>query len=101
MHVRSELKQFQQSQNDKLAEMNFIKDYLGDFPTLLLDDLFAKLDLNRSKKLVSLLKSMRSENNKPIQTIVTTTDLLNIEEIGILSIHENTKTHQLTKQCST
>jgi len=85
----------------KLAEMNFIKNYLGDFPTLLLDDLFAKLDLSRSKKLVSLLKSMKSENNKPIQTIVTTTDLLNIEKIGILSMHENTTTHQLTKQCST
>ena len=85
----------------KLAELSFIKNYLGEFPTLLLDDLFAKLDLGRSKRLVSLLKSMKSEDNKPIQTIVTTTDLLNIEKIGILSIHENTTTHQLTKQCST
>ena len=85
----------------KLAEMNFIKNHLGGFPTLLLDDLFAKLDLSRSKKLVSLLKGMKSEDSKPIQTIVTTTDLLNIEKIGILSIHENTTTHQLTKQCST
>jgi len=81
----------------KLAEMSFIKNHLGGFPTLLLDDLFAKLDLSRSEKIVSLLKSMKSEDSKPIQTIVTTTDLLNIEKIGILSIHEDTTTHQLTK----
>ena len=85
----------------KLAEMNFIKSQTGDFPTLLLDDLFAKLDLNRSKKLVDLLKHMKTEKKKPVQTIVTTTDILSIEKIGIFSGYKDTTTYHLVRPCST
>ena len=62
----------------KLAEMLFVKEKVGRFPILLLDDLFSKLDLGRSKKLVNLIHKLEIETNTPIQTIITTTDILNI-----------------------
>ena len=55
----------------KLAEIEIFKKYLNDTPILLLDDVFSELDI---KKRNNLLKYI--DNN--IQTIITTTDLKNI-----------------------
>lgn len=79
----------------KLAEINLIKKKTGKHPTILLDDVFAKLDLNRSKKLVSYLNSIKTEEQKPIQTIITTTDILNVEQSGLLLDNVDVKTHKL------
>ncbi len=81
----------------KIAEMQFIKDKTNKFPTLLLDDLFAKLDLGRSKKLVSLLNELKSKSGETVQTIVTTTDMVNIENSGIFSSGSKIKKHHLTR----
>ena len=81
----------------KLAEMSFIREKTGTHPTLLLDDLFAKLDLERSKKIVSLLQGLESETGEPVQTIVTTTDLLNVEQSGLLKGEKETKTYHLER----
>lgn len=81
----------------KLAELNFIRSETGTHPTLLLDDLFAKLDLDRSKKIVSLLQGLESETGEPVQTIVTTTDILNVEKIGLLSGEEKNMTYHLER----
>ena len=81
----------------KLAEMLFVKEKVGRFPILLLDDLFAKLDLGRSKKLVNLINKLEIETNTPIQTIITTTDILNIEQSGILNSGQNVTNHHLTR----
>jgi len=71
----------------KLAEYTFIKEKTGAAPTLLLDDLFAKLDLKRSDAVFELLK-------KKTQTIITNTDLFNLKNHGIdLGATENQSFH--------
>ena len=81
----------------KISEMAFIKKKTSVFPILLLDDLFSKLDLERSKKIVSLLGDLKSEKGKPVQTIITTTDMLNIEKSGLLENQKNIKTYRLQR----
>ena len=81
----------------KLSEVMFIKEKTGSFPTLLLDDLFAKLDLGRSRKLVKLIGELEKETGEPIQTIVTTTDIVDIEQSGILSENSNATNHRLSR----
>lgn len=57
----------------KLAEIDVFKDVCGEYPVLLLDDLFSELDLTKRNKVINYL-------NRDIQTIVTTTDLKNIDK---------------------
>ena len=75
----------------------FIKEKTGSFPILLLDDLFAKLDLGRSRKLVKLISELEKDMGEPIQTIVTTTDIVDIEQSGILSENSNAINHRLSR----
>ena len=79
----------------KLAEINLIKIKTGEHPIVLLDDVFAKLDLKRSKKLVSYLNSININNKNPIQTIITTTDILNVEKSGLILKTPEIKAHKL------
>lgn len=58
----------------KLAEVELIKWEVGEYPVLLLDDVLSELDQNRRKYLVSSFKD--------IQTIITTTDDLDINEFN-------------------
>ncbi len=60
----------------KLAEVQLIKEETNRDPIILLDDLFAKLDDVRSKQAIAM-------TGKNLQTIITTTDLKNVEERGI------------------
>lgn len=52
----------------KLAELEYIKQQIGDTPILLLDDVLSELDTNRQTKLLDSI-------NDSIQTFVTTTDI--------------------------
>ena len=72
----------------KLAEMVFIKNKLKTIPTLLLDDLFAKLDDKRSRKILDML-------NNTIQLIITMTDLRDIEKRGVDLNNERNKSLHL------
>lgn len=60
----------------KLAEVNIIKDIIGLYPVLLLDDLFSELDKDRRKHLVDIISKT--------QTIITST---NSESLEILKKH--------------
>jgi len=60
----------------KLTEVKLIKQITGKDPIILLDDLFAKLDDNRSKQALSMIES-------DLQTIITTTDLKTVETRGV------------------
>ena len=60
----------------KMAEINTIKTATGKTPILMLDDFFAKLDFQRADGALSLL-------NGEYQTIITTTDIVDIEKHGI------------------
>lgn len=64
----------------KLSEVELFKKYKGKYPILLLDDVFSELDINKKNNLLFYIK-----NN--IQTIITTTDLTNIDK----SIKEHAK----------
>jgi len=81
----------------KVTEMLFLKKHTGVYPILLLDDLFAKLDLERSKKIVAMLSLFRDEESKKTQTIITTTDILNVENSGLLKKYSNSKTIRLQR----
>ncbi|MBB5336936.1 DNA replication/repair protein RecF [Pectinatus brassicae] len=52
----------------KLAELEYIKDTLGQYPVLLLDDVMSELDINRREKMVLFFR------DKNIQTFITATD---------------------------
>ena len=57
----------------KLAEIDVFYQVCGEYPVLLLDDLFSELDVEKRNKVINYL-------NRDIQTIVTTTDLKNIDK---------------------
>ena len=57
----------------KLSLIDVFKDVCGEYPVLLLDDLFSELDVEKRNKVINYL-------NKDIQTIVTTTDLKNVDK---------------------
>ena len=54
----------------KLSEIEIIKNDVGEFPILLLDDVMSELDVFRQKDLIYALKD--------VQTIITTTDVKNL-----------------------
>ncbi len=57
----------------KLAEIDVFNQECGEYPVLLLDDLFSELDVEKRNNVINYL-------NRDIQTIVTTTDLKNIDK---------------------
>ena len=57
----------------KLAEINLFKELKGNYPIVLLDDIFSEIDLERRKRLLRFIKSN-------IQFIITTTDINNISD---------------------
>lgn len=66
----------------KLAEVELIKDKSEIAPIILLDDLFAKLDDERSKQAMEMIGG-------DLQTIITTTDLKTVEDRGIIIDNKN------------
>ena len=60
----------------KLAEVKLIRKVSKNAPTVLLDDLFAKLDDSRSKKAMAMI-------DNDLQTIITTTDVKIVEDRGV------------------
>ncbi|MCK4260896.1 MAG: DNA replication/repair protein RecF [Halanaerobiales bacterium] len=58
----------------KIAELEFMKSEMGEYPILLLDDVFSELDLSRKKHLLGVIRDR-------IQTFITSTDLDVIQEI--------------------
>ena len=57
----------------KLAEVSLFNEEKGSSPILLLDDIFSELDINKRNKLIKFIPD-------DIQTIITTTDLKNIQK---------------------
>ena len=54
----------------KLSEIEIVKNDVGEYPILLLDDVMSELDINRQKDLIYALRN--------VQTIITTTDIKNL-----------------------
>ncbi len=58
----------------KLSEINIFNNYCGTNPVLLLDDIFSELDIKKRNKLLKFI------NKDDLQSIITTTDLKNINK---------------------
>lgn len=58
----------------KLAELEYMKSETGEYPILLLDDVFSELDQKRSNTLLNLIDGK-------IQTFITTTDLTTLDNL--------------------
>ncbi len=52
----------------KIAELDIFKNIFGEYPILLLDDIFSELDIDKRNRLVKYIVN-------DVQTIITTTDL--------------------------
>ena len=70
----------------KLSEIDIFTNITGEAPILLLDDIFSELDVEKRNKLINYI-------NNDIQTIITTTDLNDIDDelvkiANIYKIHE-------------
>ena len=57
----------------KIAEIYLFKEEKGEYPVLLLDDIFSEIDTKKRNKIIGFLL-------KDIQSIITTTDINDIEE---------------------
>ncbi len=57
----------------KIAEIYLFKEEMGEYPVLLLDDIFSEIDTKKRNKIINFLL-------KDIQTIITTTDINDIEQ---------------------
>ncbi len=69
----------------KITEVVFLSKKTNKNPVFLLDDLFANLDVRRSKKLLSFIEDLKLNNGSKPQTIITTTDLMSIQKESLFS----------------
>ena len=82
----------------KITELVFLSQKTKKSPIFLIDDLFASLDKKRSKKLLRFINKIQPKKGKKPQTIITTTELLDLEKNGFFLGFENIKKHRLKKQ---
>ncbi len=76
----------------KIAEIYLFKKTLGEYPVLLLDDIFSEIDSKKRNKIVKFLKN-------DIQTIITTTDINDInEDLLGKSVVYSVKNNKVTKK---
>ena len=66
-------------------------------PVFLIDDLFASLDGEKSKKFLNLVAGLRTKGDKKPQTIITTTDFVDLEKNGFFLGFEQVKKHHMHK----
>ncbi len=62
----------------KLAEIELIRQEIGEYPLLLLDDVLSELDQNRQNQLITTFQSK-------VQTFITTTS---IESLRLQQLHD-------------
>lgn len=58
----------------KLAQLLIIKELKGEYPILILDDLFSELDVKKINNIIKML-------NKEVQTFITSTDIDKIDKV--------------------
>ena len=85
----------------KITEYMFLSNKTRKTPIFLIDDMFANLDKERSKKLLRFIENIKNKNKKKSQTIITTTNILNIKENGFFREFDDIKKHHLTKNGTT
>ena len=81
----------------KITELLFLFKKTKKNPVFLIDDLFAGLDEERSKKLLSFVGKLQRESKKTPQTIITTTDFVDLEKNGFFLGFEQVKKYHMHK----
>ena len=77
----------------KITEQFFLSQKTQKTPIFLIDDMFANLDKERSKKLLRFVERFKNKEKKT-QTIITTTNIVNIKENDFfLEFNEVNKHH--------
>ena len=85
----------------KITEYIFLSKKTKKTPIFLVDDMFANLDKERSKKLLRYIENIKNINKEKSQTIITTTNIVNIKENGFFMEFDNIKKHHLVKNGTT
>ena len=81
----------------KITELIFLSKKTKKEPVFLIDDLFASLDEEKSKKLLAFIGRLQTERKNKPQTIITTTDFVDLEKNGFFLGFDEVKKHQIHK----
>ena len=85
----------------KITEHIYLYKKTKKKPIFLIDDMFASLDQKRSKKLLRFIdKAQKKDFSKP-QTIITTTDIIDIEKNGFFTDFNKINKHHLVNNANT
>ena len=79
----------------KTTELLFISKKTNKSPVFLIDDIFASLDIDRSKRLLRFVEELRFQERSKPQTIITTTDILEVQKEGFFSNYNEIKKHKI------
>ena len=79
----------------KTSELLFISKKTKKNPVFLIDDIFANLDLDRSKRLLRFVEKLQLQEKTKPQTIITTTDILEVQKEGFFSNYSKIKKHKI------
>ena len=71
----------------KISELSIFKETTGEYPVLLLDDVFSELDIEKRNKIIALVED-------DVQVFITSTDVKNINK----KIRDNAKIFKI-KNC--
>ncbi len=79
----------------KTSELLYISKKTNKSPVFLIDDIFSSLDIGRSKRLLRFIEKLRLHKETKPQTIITTTDLLEVQKEGFFSDYSKIRKHKL------
>ena len=79
----------------KISELVFISEKTKRSPVFLIDDIFANLDVKRSKMLLRFVEKIKLQEKTKPQTIITTTDILEVQKEGFFSNYGKIKKQKL------
>ena len=79
----------------KTTELLFISKKTKRTPVFLIDDIFANLDIERSKRLLRFVEKLRFQEKIKPQTIITATDILEVQKEGFFSNYSKINKHKL------
>ena len=83
----------------KIAEILFINKKTQSSPIFLIDDLFANLDVDKSKRITTFINETKKTKKIKLQTIITTTDILNLKKNMFFNNDNSIKKHKLVNGC--
>ena len=79
----------------KTTELLFISKKTKRNPVFLIDDIFSNLDIDRSKRLLRFIEKLQLQEKTKPQTIITTTDILEVQKEGFFSNYSKIKKHKI------